>query len=238
MPAPHHPPTPRDRTAETAMLTVSIWHDVTRDPEGRHTGFSGFIPGHQMVNVFTYDTPASGRSPARDRRGRVRRLQRRPQLRGSRRTGPGVPAAALWSLSVGDMAVAGETALAVAFAGFARLRGTFNPVRVHEHGTPLHRVTPTPGCPPGAWAACRGICPLEAASCRAGTSHGGHRTAWPGRWRGRYTLIRGTACCCRVTPASSSGPARPTPAVYAGLLGPPAVPAVAIAGRAGIGYFW
>ena len=34
MPAPHHPPSPRDGTAKTAMLTVSIWHNVTRDPEG------------------------------------------------------------------------------------------------------------------------------------------------------------------------------------------------------------
>ena len=48
----------------TAMLTVSIWHNVTRDPQGRHTGFGGFTPGDQMVKVFTYDTPASGRSPA------------------------------------------------------------------------------------------------------------------------------------------------------------------------------
>jgi hypothetical protein len=48
----------------TAMLTVSIWHNVTRDAEGRHTGFGGFAPGDHMVKVFTYDTPASGRSPA------------------------------------------------------------------------------------------------------------------------------------------------------------------------------
>jgi hypothetical protein len=47
----------------TAMLTVSIWHNVTRDPEGRHAGFGGFTPGDQMVKVFTYDTPAGGRSP-------------------------------------------------------------------------------------------------------------------------------------------------------------------------------
>ena len=44
MPAPHHPPSPPDGTAKTAKLTVSIWHNVTRDPEGRHTGFSGFTP--------------------------------------------------------------------------------------------------------------------------------------------------------------------------------------------------
>ena len=48
----------------TAMLTVSIWHNVTRDPEGRHACFGGFTPGVQMVQVFTYDTRATGRSPA------------------------------------------------------------------------------------------------------------------------------------------------------------------------------
>jgi hypothetical protein len=48
----------------TAMLTVSIWHDVTRDPERRHSGFGGFTSGDQLVKVFTYDTPATGRSPA------------------------------------------------------------------------------------------------------------------------------------------------------------------------------
>jgi len=48
----------------TIMLTVSIWHNVTRDPGGRHAGFAGFTPGDQMVKVFTYDTPVGGRSPA------------------------------------------------------------------------------------------------------------------------------------------------------------------------------
>jgi hypothetical protein len=38
-------------------------------------------------------------------------------------------------VSVGDMVVVGEIALTVASAGFAHLRGTFTPVRVHEHGT-------------------------------------------------------------------------------------------------------
>ena len=47
----------------TIMLTVSIWHNVTRDPAGRPSGFAGFTPGDQMVKVFTYDTPAGGRSP-------------------------------------------------------------------------------------------------------------------------------------------------------------------------------
>ena len=47
----------------TATLTASIWHNVTRDAEGRHTGFGGLICGDQIVKVFTYDTPEGGRSP-------------------------------------------------------------------------------------------------------------------------------------------------------------------------------
>jgi hypothetical protein len=38
-------------------------------------------------------------------------------------------------VSVGDMVVVGETALITESAGFTPLRGTFTPVRVHEHGT-------------------------------------------------------------------------------------------------------
>jgi hypothetical protein len=44
----------------TGVLTVSIWHNVTRDAEGRHAGFGGFTPGDQMVKVFTYDLPPGG----------------------------------------------------------------------------------------------------------------------------------------------------------------------------------
>jgi hypothetical protein len=119
----------------TAILTVSIWHNVTRDPEGRHTGFGGFTPGDQMVKVFTYDPPAGGCSPAgiaedafaafndAPRSGEAAALARQYRQRRLR------------SLSVGDMVVVGETALTVARAGFTPLRGTFTPVRVHEHGT-------------------------------------------------------------------------------------------------------
>ena len=38
MPAPHHSPSHRVGTPKTARLTVSIWHNVTRDPEGRRAG--------------------------------------------------------------------------------------------------------------------------------------------------------------------------------------------------------
>jgi hypothetical protein len=132
MPAPHHPPNPRDGTA---MLTISIWHNVTRDPEGPHTGFSGFTPGDQMVKVFTYDTPASGRSPQEIAEDAFAAFNDAPSSGEAAALARQYRQRRLRSLSVGDMAVAGETALTVCTAGFARLRGTFTPVRVHEHGT-------------------------------------------------------------------------------------------------------
>ena len=47
----------------TGSITVCIWHNVTRDEAGRHTGPSGFSVGDQMVKVFTYTTPLNGRTP-------------------------------------------------------------------------------------------------------------------------------------------------------------------------------
>ena len=135
MPAPHHPPSPRDGTAKTAMLTVSIWHNVTRDPEGRHTGFGGFTPGDQMVKVFTYNTPASGRSPQEIAEDAFAAFNDAPSSGEAAALARQYRQRRLRSLSVGDMVVVGETALTVCSAGFARLRGTFTPVRVHEHGT-------------------------------------------------------------------------------------------------------
>ena len=119
----------------TAMLTVSIWHNVTRDSEGRHTGFGGFTPGDQMVKVFTYDTPAEGRSPADIAEDAFAAFNDAPRSDQAAALARQYRQRRLRSLSVGDMVVVGETALTVAPAGFASLRGTFTPVRVHEHGT-------------------------------------------------------------------------------------------------------
>ncbi len=47
----------------TGMITVTIWHNVTHDAAGRHTGPLGFTPGDQMVKVFTYQAEPCGRPP-------------------------------------------------------------------------------------------------------------------------------------------------------------------------------
>jgi len=53
---------PGTRPAD-ATVTVSVWHNVTRDSAGRRTGYFGFTPGDLMVKVFTYDTRIRGRHP-------------------------------------------------------------------------------------------------------------------------------------------------------------------------------
>ena len=47
----------------TTTITVSAWHNVTRDQAGRHTGLFGSAAGDQMVKVFTYTISPCGRSP-------------------------------------------------------------------------------------------------------------------------------------------------------------------------------
>jgi hypothetical protein len=65
-----HPVIPRIRPGggcrdgDPVMITVTIWHNVARDHEGRHTGMlDGHQPGDPMVRVFTYQATAGCRSP-------------------------------------------------------------------------------------------------------------------------------------------------------------------------------
>ena len=46
------------------MITVTIFHNVARDGEGRPTGMlDGYQPGDQVVRVFTYRADPAGRDP-------------------------------------------------------------------------------------------------------------------------------------------------------------------------------
>lgn len=119
----------------TAMLTVSIWHKVTRDPQGRHTGFGGFTPGDQMVKVFTYQAEPRGRPPGEIAEHAFAAFNGAPPDDEAAGLARQYRARALRSVSVGDMVVVGEAALIVARAGFVPLPGSFTPVHVHEHGT-------------------------------------------------------------------------------------------------------
>jgi hypothetical protein len=46
------------------MVTVTIWHNVAHDAEGRHIAMTGgYQPGHPMARVFTYQADPAGRAP-------------------------------------------------------------------------------------------------------------------------------------------------------------------------------
>ena len=55
--------TPPGTGPADATVTVSVWHNVTRDSAGHPTGYFGFTPGDLMVKVFTYGTRVRGRHP-------------------------------------------------------------------------------------------------------------------------------------------------------------------------------
>jgi hypothetical protein len=45
-------------------ITVTIWHNVAHDAEGRHTAMlDGYQPGDPMVRVFAYQANPAGRTP-------------------------------------------------------------------------------------------------------------------------------------------------------------------------------
>jgi hypothetical protein len=45
------------------MITLTIWHNVAHDAEGRHTAMlDGYQPGDPVVAVFTYQADPAGRT--------------------------------------------------------------------------------------------------------------------------------------------------------------------------------
>jgi hypothetical protein len=49
---------------DPAMITVTIFHNVARDGQGRPTGMlDGYHPGDPVVRVFTYQADPAGRDP-------------------------------------------------------------------------------------------------------------------------------------------------------------------------------
>jgi hypothetical protein len=46
------------------MITVTVWHNVAADAQGRHTAMlDGYQAGYAMVRVFAYQADPAGRSP-------------------------------------------------------------------------------------------------------------------------------------------------------------------------------
>ncbi|WP_278314988.1 hypothetical protein [Lolliginicoccus levis] len=40
-------------------MIVRIFHNIARDEQGRHAGFAGYRPGHQVELVFAYSAEGS-----------------------------------------------------------------------------------------------------------------------------------------------------------------------------------
>jgi len=118
-----------------ATVTVSVWHNVTRDGAGRPTGYFGFTPGDLMVKVFTYDTQVRGRHAEDIAENAFAAFNDFPRDSEGQNLARQYRARRLRSVSRGDVITVGEAALIVERAGFSHMRSGFTPVRVHDHGT-------------------------------------------------------------------------------------------------------
>ena len=122
------------------MITVSAWHNVAHDAEGRRTAMlDGYQPGHPMVRVFTYQADPGGRRPEAIAEEAFAICNGHPRDAGGEELSRRYYARELRSLSVGDIVV-GEVPLAVGRFGWSLGRGGLNETRTDEHGTrPLPR---------------------------------------------------------------------------------------------------
>lgn len=126
-------------------MRVIIYHNVARDPHGRHINFDGYQPGQPLVLVFAYDVELlDGGLPE------LRHIAERafeafnlpPELLAEDQYDLAAQyrRRALRSLSVGDVACLGGVALACEPIGFREVPADLNEVHVSEPGTtPLDR---------------------------------------------------------------------------------------------------
>ena len=130
-------------------ITVTIWHNVARDHEGRHTGMlDGYQPGDPMVRVFTYQAEADGgRSPEAIAEEAFATFNGHPRDADGEELARRYYARRLRSLSAGDVVAIGEIVLAAGRpAGWTPVNGGLNEVRTDQHGTHPLPARPAPPC--------------------------------------------------------------------------------------------
>jgi hypothetical protein len=133
-----------------ARITVTIWHNVAHDGEGRHSAMlDGYQPGDPMVRVFTYQAHPAGRTPEEIADEAFDTFNDHPRDPDGADLACAYYGRRLRSLSVGDVVVVGEVGLAVGRVGWAPVCGGLNEVRVDEHGT---RPLPAPARLPSGHA--------------------------------------------------------------------------------------
>ncbi|HEY2261236.1 MAG TPA: hypothetical protein VGI96_01275 [Streptosporangiaceae bacterium] len=119
-----------------AKITVSLWHNIATDAHDRPAGMlDGYQPGHPMVRVFTYQADPAGQSPEAIAEQAFAIGNGHPADTAGQELSRRYYQRQLRSLSVGDVVTIGEAPLAVARAGWTRLRGALTEARAHQHGT-------------------------------------------------------------------------------------------------------
>jgi hypothetical protein len=158
-PRPHgpsrSPETPHGNPAGdpgAAGITVTIWHNVAFDGQGRHTAMlDGYQPGDPMVRVFAYQA-SPGRSAEEIADEAFDTFNDHPRDPGGADLACAYYGRRLRSVAKGDVVVVGEAALAVAGIGWTPVSGGLNKVRTSEYGTHPLPVSAARPARPGATA--------------------------------------------------------------------------------------
>ena len=118
------------------MITVTTWHNVAVDAEGRHIAMlDGYRPGDPMVRVFTYQADPAGRPPEEIAEEAFAICNGHPRDAAGEGLSRRYYERELRSLSVGDVVVTGEVALAVGRVGWELVTEPLAEATIHQHGT-------------------------------------------------------------------------------------------------------
>jgi hypothetical protein len=120
----------------TAGTTVTIWHNVAFDGQGRHTAMlGGYQPGDPVVRVFAYRTdPGRPADEVADEAFDI--FTGHPRDAADADLACAYDQRRLRPLAAGDVVAAGDVLLAVARpAGWTLVTGPLTEVRTSEHGT-------------------------------------------------------------------------------------------------------
>ena len=151
-PAPRLPAPAGGPQPGPAGITVTIWHNVASDEQGRHTAMlGGYHPGDPVVRVFAYQA-SPGRSAEEIAEDAFAIFNDHPGDAAGAELARAYYGRRLRSLSVGDIVAAGDVLLAVGRpAGWEHVTGQLTEVRTRKHGTiplPLPARAPATGPAP------------------------------------------------------------------------------------------
>jgi hypothetical protein len=119
------------------VITVTIWHNVAHDADGRHIAMlDGYQPGDPVVAVFTYRASPAGRTAEQIADEAFDIFNDHPRNPDGADLACAYYGRRLRSLSAGDLVAVGDMLLAVGRpAGWEQVSGPLSEVRTREHGT-------------------------------------------------------------------------------------------------------